>query len=200
MLEHGKRVNLKNVFLVLIYFQLACLLLGCSENIIDPLRKNEKKTAAIPILGSAHFSVSAINTAPNQYHFFSFDENEPMVSNLAMNDIYLGVTQGTMSFLVFSAVSEAQGVQIEYEDSTPTAKDQTFNKQECLSQDLRYTSKGIPIPQLNSRYCWITNSGNHVEFIVSDISNTISTYYSFNVTIEYALWVELKNRTHSQGD
>jgi len=196
MLEHGKRVNLKYVFLVLIYFQLTCLLVGCSENQIDPLRKNGEKTEAIPILGSAHFSVSAINTAPNQNNLFSFDENKSMVSNLAMNDIYLGVTQGTMSFLVFSAVSDAQGVQIDFEDSTPTSKDQSFNKQECLSQDLRYTSKGIPIPWINSRYCWITNSGNHVEFIVSDISNTISTYYTFDVTIEYALWVELKNRTH----
>jgi hypothetical protein len=150
----------------LLIFILSIFVEGCNVNYdFFPFHnpKNIGETIFKHNIGTVIFEAST-DLGNNLSQYYSFDDKARISDNLDDNDIHFGLGGNTNLFLVFTPLSLAQSLYVENDDTLGII---TFNRKDCESDN--YSMGNRPIPEINSKYCWKTNDGNIVEFVVTDI-------------------------------
>lgn len=124
----------------------------------------------------------------NTINYFSFDENRSFSDDFQKNDIFFRLTENHPPYLVLAHSNLSKGEQIENNGGKDDEKYLVFNKNDCISGDLSYGTGVHPIPYLYSKYCWISNDGNFVEFVITDITKIIDEQITYRITIEFVIW------------
>ena len=170
----------------IIYLLTLILLVSCQKNITS-----EKNTTSVDSVDERVKIVKLIARSKNDNNslsqYFSFDRGS-IAQDPILNDIYFGLTKNSKPFLAFSPVNSAKGTQIENNNGQDDSQNIIFNVNECKSDNLQYNSGAMPIPYTYSKYCWITNNGSLVEFVVTNITEIIDDFQTYEITLTYVIW------------
>ena len=164
---------------------LPILLLGCNsfnKSEEQPTIKVAQQVVFQRNIETTTFEAS-VNSENTLSQYYSFDSHTRNSQDFKKNDICFTADGNTNISLVFKSLSLAQSLYVENNDPSGII---TFDRKECISDD--YSTGSRPIPKINSKYCWKTNDGNLVEFVVTDISQIIDDQITYQVTIKYIIW------------
>lgn len=178
-----KNYNLPKIVFLIFFI----ILMGGCQNGSTAHKKNsidstDNRVRNIIIIASSK------NDKNSSSQYFSFDSGNSYIENPKLNDIFFGLTSTSMPFLAISPVNLAKGAQVENNQSQYDSQSIIFNKNDCEPEKINYTSGAMPIPSLYSKYCWITNNGNFVEFVVTDITEIIDDFQTYEITLTYVIW------------
>jgi hypothetical protein len=136
------------------------------------------QTAQPPtIYYSGRFSLVADNIDLSR-STFDFDSNKAQSTTSQKNDIAFGLTDSHLyPILVLGPSFGATAGYLNINNGK-------FNYEDCLSS-VNFGKGGIPVSSVNSYYCWRTNEGRMVEFVIDKIEKLDETY---RIEINYLVW------------
>jgi len=134
-------------------------------------------------------SESGYSSDDHEKASFDFDANQTASAQTDDSDIGFALTEPHPdSILVLHPTFGAKGELIEWGKPSYVPDSESFDFEACAGAIGEFGTGGIPIPALGSYYCWLTNDGRLVEFIVAKIEALPGMANSYQVEISYVVW------------